>query len=1492
MISSLETSRGRVRVVVMGLMALLWSWPAAAGTLEFTFTKYDPELWELHGLTEADFTKEGLRFHFPAGEDPKPKWIISKKLFIDDYNVLATIDRKRSLPDTGAVIVFDNPEAKRRAEMYYKTTRKTENTYGGVTYFKDGTKVGTRYGIVHPPFPGQDYFRLRKAAKRLFGAFPTKHGEGLIQWQTTWYPRIDLDEDCDEFHIGFMVRPPARGPNRARETEMLLKKLTISGPRVGGRDFDPTEPKVLRFDFGPVDQEVAKDYFPVSQYTLYAPERGYGWKTTLKPTMRRHFKELSNEESIRLGLGASYAEEGWRKSCDLTLNWTRHVKIRPLLSARKGWDRIEALGKTYDLKTPQAKDSVFACRHYGFPHDYRIEADQWEKRGAIYVDDDLSTEFVADVPNGRYNGIIGVGFTAGGPYHNVPMFFSIDAEGRTAHKKMRQNWARCNRFLINDIEVADGQLNLRFFADRRLSMNEVAPYNLACGWLINFLVLCPAEDPEIQRQEEWRLIMERSKRVRQLTFEPGDAAHVELTDGHIQLNGKPYLPIVLQYGYAWPRTTYGLYTWANCYTEGLGSSEIGGSAAFFRRDWKLMSHWDNYPWRAIAAMNNTIRHGALDFLYCENFIYIVPRAIEGEGGRLEDRRGRFNRWQVKPPLASRLAMEIINDSYTMLSNQLKYHPANPGYYVYEEFVHPQGYGYDHQSINRYQDYLSKQYKDIHALNEEWGRNYSDFSEVPPPKQDWDEGPEWRNFWKFRRYSMTMQVAKACEIVKQLEPEHTTMGQKCKPHPMSTTWHTAEHVELFGGGGPPTVHRAAAKHFGRATTMNAGYWDCPYAWVDGRRQLDHKPKQRRYLGKHLLPVYNDTISRYFQGTKGFWSEEYNDGVRHMFHRTSLIKRDSPKGKIKTWFGDIVFFDEEAHDYAPVTACVPPLRFSRAVQLGYRLGPLFLPAEPLRGDVAVLMTEDSFLVRTAAAGSHLWLNPTDNLLKQLNITYDVVRDENIDELEHYPVVLLAGYTETIAPEIVAALRKHVARGGKGILLDHALGYEAPRQKIADPAPAFGFQEIAGVTYRYERWPRPKVNGPTSIVAGNFLKTVKVGDVINPHPFFGLQVKLTPAKGSTVVAKMDQHVVGVMNRDGNVFTLSLPRVRVDWRGVQPANDTFRNLIGDVLEHWGLKRQIAHKAGRVPDCELRAMAGNGYWLAAVMNRADDTRTAAVALCFLPKGNYDVVDVTGERPLIVKNEKNELHLQIDPEFRASRWVATNVPSTELATKGLTLEVDGLMARVLLVRPAEQTVWVNAPESTLRKLAGRAGAVVVGDEATEAELAAARKIVASAKELFGKDLVLKKASEIQIEKTRNEVWVDPLGKGNPQSRQRRRYGTSGGYLVEAFENAPLKVDVNLILVGRADTNALVRHLETPNTFTYDKVLEKVTAAYPGKGRGLIELVECVNRVAYDTSSYSRDAILIAGSDDAGTGAAVERFLEVLKTGEGELAKRTPAGHAP
>ncbi|HUV39697.1 MAG TPA: hypothetical protein VMY39_08775, partial [Planctomycetota bacterium] len=54
------------------------------------------------------------------------------------------------------------------------------------------------------------------------------------------------------------------------------------------------------------------------------------------------------------------------------------------------------------------------------------------------------------------------------------------------------------------------------------------------------------------------------------------------------------------------------------------------------------------------------------------------------------------------------------------------------------------------------------------------------------------------------------------------------------------------------------------------------------------------------------------------------------------------------------------------------------------------------------------------------------------------------------------------------------------------------------------------------------------------------------------------------------------------------------------------------------------------------------------------------------------------------------------------------------------------------------------------------------------------------------------------------------------------------------------------------------------------------------GRGAIGLVESINRAALDTSSFSHDAIVIGGSDDAGTVAAVDAFIEILKVKDVEV----------
>ena len=92
---------------------------------------------------------------------------------------------------------------------------------------------------------------------------------------------------------------------------------------------------------------------------------------------------------------------------------------------------------------------------------------------------------------------------------------------------------------------------------------------------------------------------------------------------------------------------------------------------------------------------------------------------------------------------------------------------------------------------------------------------------------------------------------------------------------------------------------------------------------------------------------------------------------------------------------------------------------------------------------------------------------------------------------------------------------------------------------------------------------------------------------------------------------------------------------------------------------------------------------------------------------------------------------------------------------------------------------------------------------------------------------------------------------------------------------PLWTDRNLVVLGCAGNKGVAEHLKARGTFSYDKVLEKVTKQYPGPGRGVIQIVESINSAVYDSTGKCRHAVLVEGSDEAGTLAAVEKLMELI-----------------
>jgi len=148
------------------------------------------------------------------------------------------------------------------------------------------------------------------------------------------------------------------------------------------------------------------------------------------------------------------------------------------------------------------------------------------------------------------------------------------------------------------------------------------------------------------------------------------------------------------------------------------------------------------------------------------------------------------------------------------------------------------------------------------------------------------------------------------------------------------------------------------------------------------------------------------------------------------------------------------------------------------------------------------------------------------------------------------------------------------------------------------------------------------------------------------------------------------------------------------------------------------------------------------------------------------------------------------------------------------------------------------------------------------------------------------AADIKLKKTTHEVRIKPENRDNVRREKPETFP-----LVDRFENEVVDIDTSLIVVGSEETNPLLKHLAKEHTFLYDKVGEKITASYPGLGRGVIGWVDSVNFPKYDTRSKARDAIVVGGSDAVGTTAAADSLATLIARHAvvRELPPRPPVG---
>jgi hypothetical protein len=1451
-------------------------------TLNFDLTKNDAQAC-VTDIPAAAFTPDGLRLTVKPGTQYT---LTSKQTFSDEFDFDLQIEvPERS--EKGAIyidqVLLNHQRQRKAVGTYRNLSLKPSTDSGTLRYYKDGkamrcrsdhhdTDASTTTGY------GQsfmEWLRMHKAAQSKVWFMQRMRGEPY-RWETMAdYPKTTyFQEDCEAFQVGIVVRSP-EGPEGATGI-VRIKAMRISGPTVLPRD---RQRRIFLFDCGPVNQELEDEFSPVNQYSTYTPEKGFGWiipdpeKLVLDDSL---VSRLDDEAIAAHGLPPAPSEsEGWHQDFVRRAYWMQVNDKRLFYSTSHGWDFVEFYQKWLDLKTPLERDFVGLARPYHFGMNHRFQKDVEERRGSLYIDDDLSGEFLVDLPNGRYNLILGIGYSpsiyGGGEYAG----FNVEVQGKVRKQSLHGHWRRTMQHPIRDVNVTDGQMRLRFFCDVRKAMDTYFNHNIGLGWMLNYMLILPADERELMGQWEWKIIRRRGEIIRRVTFVKGGPAVTKNEGNFISLNGKPFYFHKVMSNYH-PGSTEHFPYYALC-TVLSAKHPIRNSAHFFRPDWEKLSYSDDYPWQSIDEMNMTYTWGYRGTLHHDGILSFVPHAASGEGSPTLDSRGRSNRYNIQPPLNSALGKEIQKEAYTMMSNQLRLHPANAGHFIYEELWHPEEAGFEDQSLIQFREWLRRKYGTLEKLNAEWVRQYASFDEIVQPepykKEWWEFTPEWVDFRKFRGWAQREMVRSACDLVRTLEPEHFSWGAKGDFGTQS--WYTGEFVDMFGWY-DPYVAASASRHFGKAALSGGYLFNCEHCYLDGRKQADHKPGPRHYRGREeAASVYNRLISAAFKGSKGFFSEWYEDGMCHAFHRTAYLKEEAPKFRIRHWSGQLPFYEPEAFEGPPVNMDRNILRASAANQMLLRLAPLWLPAKPLAPKVLLPTTEASFFLHFFGERPYADFETVGlRVLRSANLAADFMALPAVEDLSRYRLIVLTDTAQAISRRDAARIKQFVKDGGKLILLNGG-GFSddvRPRRYNQGTDKVFPLQEFADLGgYRIvagNAWHMSLGKAMVRFAACDVSPQIADGTELAEYD---IQYYYEPMPGSRVflkckLPKTDKEVaLGLVNQEGNVIVASVPPKEAKEEVVHLLAKWFR----PVLDRWQPDDRVT--LGGIDDAwDLYAgcLEGDGYTLAAVCNLNEkEDRKLSLKLKMLPPGDYAVIDVTSPRPALTKKADGGLRLQRDSaawNMKVERWMS----SDELARQGIACEVKALQAQVFLLRPKADRVWVSLWKPSLKTFAELPITVAYGTGPGEKEAA---ETVRTALVSLGRTADVMAAGEVKRQKVRHEVRIDPM-----KSKRGYREDTSKWYLMDVFENELIDCPNNLVLVGSAETNELVKLLSKEGTFAYDKMLEKPGPAYPDPGRGVISMVEAVNSAIYDLRSESRDAVVVGGADAAGTRLAVEELVRLLR----------------
>ena len=712
-----------------------------------------------------------------------------------------------------------------------------------------------------------------------------------------------------------------------------------------------------------------------------------------------------------------------------------------------------------------------------------------------------------------------------------------------------------------------------------------------------------------------------------------------------------------------------------------------------------------------------------------------------------------------PAMGSKRFAELLQKEVQGIVEQWKDHPAMAEYELWEEYAVCNHFWNEAKafaapaSVAYYQNWLKKKYKDIGALNSEWGSSYKGFEEIQPETRAFS--PNFINSLRCRIDGNGQWIQVMYDAAKKADKNHPIAGCKGGSLLGDVYWPkyadvTEALLPLIKADKSKVLELPGNLECPMFKTKQGSDAVCTILTLNKLMELMSEDNLRKdqycfYRNGGYAHILETVFSC---GMRAEWEETYQDtSANHYFHRTKVLEQQVKSGAARSWGGRKVEVYPEAFDFAPATVDDWALRMSRAYQFLYRAAPLVLPTQPVDAEVAILRTMESVRAQdefSGYLGNIYGFMPT--MFTQIQTPYEVLQDFMIAGNLTYPrykVAVISPLICTATKDQVQAIRKFVESGGALIFIgNRGLKFDTGTCK------------------------------PIAFDAG------KGGKVFNVTGFDGIYDM------------------------GAVKNVDKPKLRSTLQGMlkECGVGPLVKVTGDERSAW-LVTALNKGSG---------YGGKNYWIASVGNYSDYDQKVTMQVSGLPAGKYEVVEITGERPIVKKNDKKENHLVADPEFRYAKFVLKETDDRTLREKGIPdVDVMALGGRIFLIRAAGESVAVDCPEYELKALCQGEVDIVAGSKLSAKEQ---EKVAELQKALAAKGVKVKvvRDSEVKLGDTTKEIKIDD-------------------YVVDVFHNKPLETTRNLIVVGPEDTNTLARHLGAVDTFTYDKVIEKVTAGYPGAG---------------------------------------------------------------